>query len=81
MWKCEELVLFGHMEGRKEDWLVKRIVGSNVRGVRLRGSLRMGWLEGVKRTLNGGGRCVEQGRMIVCVCVYFSPMGVCLGAK
>ena len=37
------------MERMQEDQLVKRIVGSNVRGVRLRGRP---WMDGVKRALN-----------------------------
>ena len=42
---------FGHMEGMEEDWLVKSTVGcdvKDVRGVRLRGSSRTGWMDGVK---------------------------------
>ena len=31
----------------KQDWLVKRIIGSNVRVVRLRGRPRTGWMDGV----------------------------------
>ena len=30
----------------RKDWLVKRRVGSDVRGVRLRGRPRMGWMDG-----------------------------------
>ena len=40
---------FGHMERMEEDWLVKRIVVSNVRGVRLNGRPQTGWMNGVKR--------------------------------
>ena len=46
------------MHGMEEDWLVNRRVGSDVRGVRLRGRLRMEWMDDVKRALN-------EGRMIV----------------
>ena len=35
--------------------MVKIIVGSDVRGVRLRGRPRMGWMDGVKRALNERG--------------------------
>ena len=49
----------------KNDQLVKRILGSDVRGVRLREKLRTGWMRGVKRALNGKRMTVEQGRMIV----------------
>ena len=35
------LTWVGHIERIKEDWLVKRIVGSNVRGMRLRGRPQM----------------------------------------
>ena len=52
---------FGHMETKKEDRLVKRTVGSDVRGVMLRGSPRTGWMNSV----NERGMPVEQGRMIV----------------
>ena len=45
---------------------MKRIIGSDVRDVRLRGRLRMGWMDDVKRMLNERGMSVEQGRMIVC---------------
>ena len=44
---------------------MKRIVGSNVRGVRLRGRLQKGWMYGVKRALNERGMSVVQVRMIV----------------
>ena len=40
--------------------------GYNVRAVRLRGKPQMGWLDSLKRALNGRGKSVEQGRMIVC---------------
>ena len=49
-----------------EDWLVKRIVGSDMRGVRLRGRPRTRWMHGVKRVLNERGMSVEQGMIIVC---------------
>ena len=66
--RAEQCVLrwFGHMERMEEDRLVKRIVGSDVRGVRLRGRPRTGWMDGVKRALNEREMSVEQGRMIVC---------------
>ena len=54
------------MERMEEDQLVKRIVGSDVRGVRLRGRSKTGWIDGVIRALNERGMSVEQGRMIVC---------------
>ena len=47
----------------EEDWLVKRIVESDMRGVRLRGSARTGWMNGVKRALKES-NSVEQERMI-----------------
>ena len=43
------LMWFGYMERREEDQLVKRIVGANVRGVRLRDRPGTGWMDGVKR--------------------------------
>lgn len=36
-----------HVE-RIENTLVKRIVGCNVRGVRMRGRPRIGWMDGVE---------------------------------
>ena len=57
---------FGRMERMEEDQLVKTIIGSNVRGLRLRGRgrPRMEWMDGVKRALNERRMFVEQGRMI-----------------
>ena len=46
--------------------LMKRIVGSIVRGVMLRGRPQTGWMDILKRALNERGMSVEQGRMIVC---------------
>ena len=42
--RAEENVLrwFGHMKRMKKDQLVKRIVGSDMRGVRLRGRPQTG---------------------------------------
>ena len=53
------------MEGMEEDQLMKRILRSNMKGVRLRGRPRIGWMDGLKRVLNERGMFVEQGRMIV----------------
>ena len=77
MWRCKaELVLLElggragqcveHMERMEEDQLMKRIVGSRVRGVRLKGRSRIEWMEVVKRALKERGMFVEQGRMIMC---------------
>ena len=46
--RAEQSVLrwLGHMERMEEDWLVKRIMRSDVRGVRLRGRPLMGWING-----------------------------------
>ena len=54
---------FGHMERMDKERLVKKIVESEVRGVRLRGRPRMGWMDSVKRALYMRGLTVEQGRM------------------
>ena len=55
------------MERMEEDQLVKRIIGPESRGVRLRGRPRMGWRDGVKkRAFDERAISVEQGRMIVC---------------
>ena len=40
------------MERMKEDWLVKKMMGSDGRGVRLRGRPQIGWMDGVKKALN-----------------------------
>ena len=50
----------------EEDRLVKKIVKSNVRSMRLRGRPRTGWIDSVKRALNERVISVEQGMMIVC---------------
>ena len=44
--------------------MVKKINGSNVRGVRLKGRPRMGWMDSVKRALDVRGMSVEQGRVV-----------------
>ena len=54
------------MERMEEAQLVKRIVGSDVRSVRLRGKPKTRWMDSVKRALNEGGMGVEQGRILVC---------------
>ena len=56
---------FEHMERMEEDWLVKRIVGSDVKGVKLRGKPHTRWLHVVKRVLNEREMFVEQEKMIV----------------
>ena len=50
-WLSRACVLrwFGHMERMEDDCLVTRIVGSDVRGVRLRGKPRTEWINGVKK--------------------------------
>ena len=45
---------------------MERIVGSDVRGVRLRGRPRTGSVDHERRALNGRGMCVEQDGIIVC---------------
>ena len=50
---------FGHIERMEVYWLVKRIVGFDVRGVRLRAKPRMKWINGVKRALNKKGMSVD----------------------
>ena len=44
---------------------MKRVVRSNMKGVRLRGRPRTGWMNNVKRASNEKEMSVEQGRMIV----------------
>ena len=52
--RAEQCVLrwCGHMERMEEERLVKRIVESDVRGVRLRGRPRMRWMDSLKTELN-----------------------------
>ncbi len=56
VWACGK-------DGRRA--LVKKIIRSDVRGVRPRGKPRMGWMDSVKRALGARGMSVEQGRMLV----------------
>ena len=44
---------------------MKKITRSDVRGVRLRGRPRMGWIDSVKRVVDARGMSVEQGRVVV----------------
>ncbi len=53
------------MERMEEERLVKKITKSDLRGVRLRGRPRMGWLDSVKRALGARRMSVEQGRVLV----------------
>ena len=53
------------MKRIEEEQLVKTIIGSDARSVRLRGRARMGWMDGVKRALNEREMFMEQERMIV----------------
>ena len=54
---------FGHVERMDEGRMVKRITRSDARGGRPRGRPKMGWMEGVKRSLEERGVSVEQGRV------------------
>lgn len=65
--RAEKKVLnwFGHMERMDEERMVKRIVGSNVEGTRLRGRPRLGWMSNVRRALDARGMSVDEGRMAV----------------
>ena len=56
---------YGHKARIEEDGLVKRIIGSDVRGVWLRGIPRMRWMDDVKRMLNERGMFMKEGRMLV----------------
>ncbi len=56
---------FGHVERIEEEHLVKKTTRSDMRGVRPRGRLQMGWLDSVKRALSARGMSVKQGRMVV----------------
>ena len=54
---------FGHMERMDEGRMVKRVTGADVRGGRPRGRPKVGWMEGVKRSLVVRGVSVEQERV------------------
>ena len=56
--QAEQNVLrwFGHMGRMEEDWLVKRIVISDM--IRLRGRTQIKYMDGVKRMLNERGMSV-----------------------
>ena len=64
--EAEQSVLsrFGHKKRMEKDRLVKKIMGTYVRGMRLRGRPRMGWMDSGKRALNER-MSLEQGKMIV----------------
>ncbi len=53
------LLWFGHVERMEEERLMKKITRSDVKGVRPRRSLRMGWLDSVKRALAAREMSVE----------------------
>ena len=54
---------FGHVERMEEGRMVKRITGSDVEGVGMRGRPEMGWMEGVRGSLGKRGVSVEEGRV------------------
>ncbi len=64
--RAEQGVLrwFEHVESMKEERFVKKINRSDVRGVRLRGRPRKGWMDSVKRALGARGMSVELGRIV-----------------
>ena len=55
---------YGHTEKMEEDQFVKRIIGSDVRGVLLRVNLQKRWMDCLKRALNERGMCLELEKMI-----------------
>ena len=66
MWVGKPCVVsYEHMERMEEDSLMKKIIVSDVRGVRLRRRPWMGWMDGVKRIFNKRVIYVEQRKMIV----------------
>ena len=54
---CVEVVWI--QEKKKDEQLVKKMVGSDVTVVVLTGRLWTGWMDGVKRVLNERGMSVE----------------------
>ena len=65
--RAEQGVLrwFGHVEIMDGERLAKKMNGSDVSGVRLRGRPRMGWMNSVKRSLDARRMSVKQGRVVV----------------
>ena len=53
---------FGHVERMEEGRMVKKILGSEVRGERTRGRPKYRWMDGIKKGLEARGLSVEQGR-------------------
>ena len=43
---------FGHVEGRDNERLLKKVMNAKVDGRSARGRPRFGWMDGVKRALN-----------------------------
>ena len=53
---------FGHVECMDENHMARRVSMAEVSGGRVRGRLRLGWMDGVKVALgnrNDGGGCVS----------------------
>ena len=46
------LVWFGHVESIDDNWFMKKINTSDVRGLRLRGKPQMEWMDSMKRVLD-----------------------------
>ena len=59
--RADQVVLrgFGHVERMDEFRMVRRVWTADVSGGWVRGTPRLGWMEGVKRALGSRGMTVE----------------------
>ena len=56
------LRLFGHVERMDDYRMARRVLMAKVSGGRVRGRLRLGWMDGVKVALGNRGMTVEASR-------------------
>ena len=54
--------MFGHVESMDEYRMARRVLMAEVRGGRVRGKPRLGWMDGVKVALDNRGMTVEAAR-------------------
>ena len=51
---------FGHVEKMENECLLKRVINARMNGRDARGRLRLGWMDGVKRSLQESGMYVRK---------------------
>ena len=56
---------FGHVERMADERLVKRVYGSDIRGVRCRGRPRKVWMDGVHEILGRRGLNIQEAKECV----------------